>query len=736
MTTVVRAPEQTGPAPGKAVPGRWRRFALAAICLTATVLYAWRIGSEGWGNVYYSAAVKSMSSSLTNFVFGSFDPLGVVTVDKPPMAFWPMVLSATVFGYHGWSLLLPQVVEGVAAVFLLYATVRRWAGENTALLAALVLALTPVTVAINRDTNPDTLMVLLLVAAAYAFTRSVQRTTGLAGATRWLLLAAVLLGFGFVTKMLQAWIVVPAFGLAYLVGAAAPMRRRVLDLLGAGAVLLAGSMWWVALVGLWPGPKPYIGGSTDGTVLNLVIGYNGLGRIFGPAFGRQVVGGPAGGGGFGGGGPRGGGARGFPGFGGGTGSTRMFGEQIGGQISWLLPLALLVLIGVAVAGVRRMRARGSGEPVPGDSVPGDSVRRAGWFLWGGWLLLVGLVLSFAQGIFHGYYTTEMAPALAAVTAAGVAIMWRQYRRPGGYLWLALPAAVALTAGWAWVLVSRDTSWNGWLRYAVAAVAVLAVLLLVLVRFSTRGTGTGLARVAGVAGLVALLGAPGVWSAATAFAAQSGIGMLAQAGPPGAAFGHGGFAGRGGPARPGGPGGRGAFFAHGELPAQFQSVIRGDLTVQQREILDYARAGSGDARITLAVEGGAMAAEAYIVNSDVPVIGMGGFSGQDPVPTAATLAQWVQQGQLRFVLVGARGERGPARAGSGVAAAAGGAQAGRAQAGRAQAGRGGASGQRIQWVQQHCTVVDPAAYGGSAPQPDALPAGPFGGSQVLYDCQGR
>ncbi|MGH3548106.1 MAG: ArnT family glycosyltransferase, partial [Pseudonocardiaceae bacterium] len=147
---------------------------LGVICAVAVVLYAWKMDAVGWGNPYYSAAVKSMSASLTNFVFGSFDPLGVVTVDKPPMALWPMVASAAVFGYHGWSLLLPQVLEGVAAVFLLHRTVRYWAGEHVALLAALIFALTPVTVAINRDTNPDTLMVLLMVAAAYALTRSVH----------------------------------------------------------------------------------------------------------------------------------------------------------------------------------------------------------------------------------------------------------------------------------------------------------------------------------------------------------------------------------------------------------------------------------------------------------------------------------------------------------------------------------------------------------------------------------
>ncbi|HEX5349444.1 MAG TPA: glycosyltransferase family 39 protein [Pseudonocardiaceae bacterium] len=678
---------------------------LGAICVLAGVLYAWGMDAAGWGNPYYSAAVKSMSANLTNFVFGSFDPLGVVTVDKPPMALWPMVASAAVFGYHGWSLLLPQVIEGVAAVFLLHRTVRLWAGEHVALLAALVFAVTPVTVAINRDTNPDTLMVLLLVAAAYALSRAlvsgkqcyntVSHSRARRYATGWLLLAAVFLGLGFVTKMLQAWIVVPVFALAYLVGSPAPLRRRLLDVLGAGVVLLASSMWWVALVSFWPGPKPYIGGSTDGSVLNLVIGYNGLGRILGRQAGRELVGGAGMPGGFGAprmpgdfGGPGrpGGSGPGGDAVGGGSGLTRLFGEQVGGQISWLLPLCLLVLVAVAIAGVRQWRSGQASEPA----------RRAGWTLWGGWLLLVGLVLSTAQGGFHSYYTTEMAPAVAAVTAAGVAAMWRHYRRPGGYRWLLLPAAVTLTAGWAWVLVSRDISWNGWLRYAVVGAGIVAVVLLIADRLSV-GASWGMARVAGVLAVVTLLAAPAVWSAATAVAASGGA--MAQAGPAGSGFGFGG-------AR--------ADRARG-VPAQFRGAMRGDLTAEQKNILAYAQANSAGSRITLAVDGGAMAAEAYLIHSNAMIIGMGGFSGQDPVPTVATVTQWVQQGQLRFVLASGRdsggrdfGDRGPGGRGP----------------------RGGVSAVRTQWVQQHCAVVNPASYG--SPAPNA--AGPAARSEVLYDCQ--
>ncbi|MGH3780017.1 MAG: hypothetical protein ACRDRO_05115, partial [Pseudonocardiaceae bacterium] len=447
-------------------------------------------------------------------------------------------------------------------------------------------------------------------------------------------------------------------------------------------------------VSFWPGPKPYIGGSTDGSVLNLVIGYNGLGRILGRQFGRELVSGPGLAGGRGmpglpGGGP------GRGGFGDRSGITRLFGEQVGGQISWLLPLCLLVLVAIAVAGIRQRRSGRTSEPTV------DRARRAGWVLWGGWVLLVGLVLSLAQGGFHSYYTTEMAPAVAAVTAAGVAAMWRQYRRPDGYQWLLLPAAVALTAGWAWVLVSRDTSWNGWLRYVVVGTGVVAVVLLVAGGLSSTGSSSGVSRLAGVLSVVALLLAPGVWSTATAFAASGGA--MAQAGPPGSGFGRS----RIDPARAVRPGDH-------RLAAQFQGATRRDLTAEQAKILAYAQANSGDHRITLAVDGGAMAAEAYLIHSDAVIVGMGGFSGQDPAPTVATLAQWVQQGQLRFVLAGGHDVSGRGFAHRGVSD--------RGTGSHSSAGGDSAmSGLRARWLQQHCAVVNPSSYGAS------------GDSQVLYDC---
>ncbi|MEQ0564441.1 glycosyltransferase family 39 protein [Amycolatopsis sp. NEAU-NG30] len=613
-----------------AAPPKTRSWALPLVCLGAAVLYAWKIGDGQVGNTYYAAAVKSMTSGFTNFLFGSFDPYGVVTVDKPPLALWPQALSVLVFGYHGWALLLPQVLEGVATVFLLHRTVRRWAGENVALLAAVILALTPVTVIINRDNNPDTLLVLFLVAAAYALTRALD------GGRKWLFWCAFFVGCGFLTKMLQAWIVVPALALAYFAGTAAPVRRRLLDLLAAGAVLAVSSFWWIALYDWWPGAKPYMGGSKDGSAWDLVFGYNGFGRISGQGEtgGMMIM------------------RNGQPemsSFGGDPGPGRMFNDLVGGQISWLLPLAFVVL---AVVAIRR---------------PGH---HAGWLLWGGWLLVTTVVFSFAGGIWHPYYTTAMAPAVAAVCAAGLALLWRDHRRT------VLPAAIAVSAAWAFVLTSRDTSFHGWTRWAVLATAVAAIAWLVVAP----------GRRALAAGLVPLLLTPAVWSYAAAQSTSAGT--LPAAGPA---------KGPGAMPPPPGPGGPRLMLAGG-------SDGTAKLSDEQRRILGYARAHGTE--ITLAVNADASTVAPFLIDSDELVIGMGGFGGRDDAPSLAQLDRWLAEGKLKFVLSGAGLPGGPPR--------------------------GPVQEERRRWIERHCTVVDPAAYGGRS-GPGSGPVR-LGGANTLYQCR--
>ncbi|MEU6132857.1 glycosyltransferase family 39 protein [Saccharopolyspora sp. NPDC047091] len=734
-----------------AVRRRWHPFALGAICLLAAVLYAWGIG-DSWGNTYYSAAVKSMSQSFENFLFGSFDPAGVVTVDKPPMALWVQVASAKIFGFTRFAVLFPQVVMGAAGVFLLHRVVRRWAGEHAALLAALVMALTPITVAINRDNNPDTLLVLLVVAAAYALTRALAAERA-SRATWWLVGAAALIGCGFMTKMLQAWMLLPVFIAAYLVGREASWGRKALDLVAAAVTVLVTSFWWVAATMLWPSPKPYIGGSEDGSALDLIFGYNGFGRIFGGE-GNGGGGGSSSGGGPGGGGPGGGG-----GFSGESGLLRFANEQLAGQISWLFPLCALVLVSVVVGAVLRRRA---GEP-------GDRFEAAGWVLWGGWLVFIWLMFSFAQGTMHPYYTTMLAPAVGAVAGAGLVRFGRSYRSGAGKAWLLLPLGVVLTVAWAAVLVFRDPEWNGWAGYLAIGLGVVAVLALLLGRGRRAVSAVALAL-----SLAAVLAVPSVWSAATAFASDGGGGMGGANPTAGPSTGMGGPGGGGPGGMPGrssqdgnasgqdSPGQNAQDQGSQDQNSQDQGApdrssrpgggqSRGgpggmsdeSLTDEQQSLLAYVTAQAGDREIPLAVEGGAHGASSYIINSDLPVIGMGGFMGSDDAPSVAQLTSWKQAGQLGFVQLGGMGGPGGGGPGGGGPGGTSGQRSqggqdqdgqdqdgnGRSQGGGMPGGQGGAATERQEWVEQNCTLVDAATYGGTSSEQDGQSSG------GLYDCRG-
>lgn len=689
--------------------------------MLAAVLYGWALGSLGWGNSYYSAAVKSMGKSWTDFLFGSFDPAGVITVDKPPAALWPQVISSRIFGMHGWALILPQVLEGVAGVLVLHRTVRRWAGEGAALIAALVLTLTPITVAINRDNNPDTLLVLLLVSAAYALTRALQ-AEGRA-ATWWLCASGFLIGCGFLTKMLAAWMVVPAFAVAWLVGGSCPWIPRVRRLLGAGAILAASSLWWVAMVALWPGDRPYIGGSEDGSAWDLVIGYNGLGRVFGSSDGTPQ--GMGGGGGFAG------------GFGGQSGPGRMFATQVGGQISWLLPLCALALAVAVAAAVLRRRGR----------LPASALLPAsGWLLWGTWLVVCAAVYSTQKGIFHPYYTTQLAPAIAALCGGLTASLARVHRAGLRWALLAGVAGVAVSVVWAVVLIRREPDWNGWLVWPVLLVGCAAVVLLVL----SRRHGRLLTAAVGAA-LASVLVAPGAWALSVPGSPSMG-GSNPMAGPqtlglgggmprqsgnggdlpsgmpsgmpsnmPGLPGGDESSGRSGGPPSGGMPSGMptggpngmpGTSQGSGSAPGGRGGFGDGELTADQRKILQYAVEHAPDARIKLAVEGGALSAGAFILGTDETVIGMGGFTNSDNAPSVAQLKEWTRNGELRYIL-------GSDTNGGGVPGLS-----------------GGYTEQRSDWIAGHCTEVPASAYGGdsgTSSQNNGGGARGFGGSNVLYDC---
>ncbi|WP_433471800.1 glycosyltransferase family 39 protein [Spirillospora sp. CA-142024] len=714
MTSTITPPAAAGPASpagrarrlllGPDGDPRWARPALWGILIAACVLYAWGLSKAGYANSYYSAAVKSGTQSWKAFFFGSLDAGSYITVDKPPMALWAMELSARVFGFSTWSLLLPQVAEGVAAVAVLYATVRRAFGPAAAVTAAAVLALTPITVAINRDNNPDTLLVLLLVAAAWACQRAIDT-----GRLRPLLLAAFLVGCGFNTKMLQAFLVVPALGLAYLVAARPGLLRRAGHLLAAGAVLAASSFWWMLTVDAVPaGSRPYIGGSTDGTAWDLVIGYNGLGRVFGENGGR---------GGPGGGGPGGGG-----GFGGQSGAGRLFNDILGGQISWLIPFAVLAL----AAGLILLRRK-----------PRTDTARAALLLWGGWLAVHYVIFSFAKGTFHPYYSTAIAPAVAALTGAGAVLLTGAYRRSARWAWVP-PAGIAATGAWAFALLDRTPSWHPWLRWAVAAATVLAVLALLGGRFVRRARTR-----AAVAGLVlavtAGLAGPAAYAVSAASTTSNGSNPLAGPssgngfGGPGGFPGGRGTAGRGAPpgmpggaglpggaGMPGGPAQDGQAPAgqpggrNGQAPGGAQAGQAPDGRGQRpagsgfggfgggpggrvdSQMIAYLEKNQGGATWLVAVSS-AQEASSIILQTGRPVIAMGGFTGSDPAMTVAKLQQYVKDGKLRYILLG--GRMGP--------------------------GGGGDSGVTA-WVQKNGTLVDAGEYGGtSTGSPDASSGGSTG-----------
>ena len=410
---------RTDPTPPPATPpgaARRDRLAFAGLLVATAALYLVNLSANGWGNDFYAAAVQSMTKSWEAFFFGSFDAGNVVTVDKPPAALWVMALSARVFGLSSWSILVPQALMAVATVALLYAAVRRVAGPGAALLAGAAMALTPVAVLMFRFDNPDALLVLLMVAAAYAVVRAVEQA-----GTRWLLLAGALLGLAFLTKTAQALLVLPALAAAYLWAAPTGLWRRVRQLLAAGLAMVVVGGWWFVAVALWPAAdRPYIGGSTNNSAIELALGYNGLGRIFGQGgFGggrggaadaAGTAGVPAGAAGSGTAGVPGGGAAdaagGFPvgpgGFGGGGGGPfggnaglgRLFANDVGGQIAWLLPAALALLV-IGMVLTRR--------------APRTDRLRASLIVWGGWTVVTALVFSLMEGIFHQYYTVALAP---------------------------------------------------------------------------------------------------------------------------------------------------------------------------------------------------------------------------------------------------------------------------------------------------------------------------------------
>jgi 4-amino-4-deoxy-L-arabinose transferase-like glycosyltransferase len=660
----------------------WARPALLGLLALTAVLYLWDLGASGWANSFYSAAVQAGTQSWKAFLFGSSDASNFITVDKPPAFLWVMEISARIFGLNAWSVLVPQALEGVATVALVYASVRRWFGAGAGLIAAAVAALTPAGVLMFRFNNPDALLALLLTLGVYCITRALE-----AGSRRWLLGALVAVGFGFITKEMQAFLVVPAFGLVYLWAAPVRLGRRIADL-GLGAVaLIVSSGWWVAVVELWPASdRPYIGGSQDNSLLNVIFGYNGLGRITGNETGSVGGGGPGrlagpaaalpgattaggGGGGF---------------HWGATGLTRLFQSDMGSQVSWLLPAVLLLLVGGLVLTARSARTDRA---------------RAGIVLWGLVLLVTGLIFSMSEGIIHPYYTVALAPGIGALVGIGSSLFWA--RRGRWWARSVLASVLAVTVVWSVVVLGRSPTWHPGLRPAVMAVGALAVVALLVGAPRAGGWMRRLVSGAAIgAGLLGALGAPAAYSLETAGTAHAGslptagptqtgaspFGAIrgGRGGPGGFHFGGGGgrpFFGGGGLAgggfgggfRGGAPGtndgvpganpGFGAGGAPGFGPgggfAPFGGTGRGGFggaggllngSRPSAAITKALQAGASRYRWVAAAVG-SNTASGYQLSSGDPVMAIGGFNGTDPAPALGQFQQYVAAGEIHYFIAG-------------------------------------------------------------------------------------
>ncbi len=677
LTTPPDEAEQPIAPPGKK---RWfarHRFALGGILLISIVMNFYQLGKNGFGS-YYPAAVLSMMDNWHNFFFAAYDPGGFVSIDKPPVGFWLEVASARLFGFNSVSILLPQALAGLLSVWLLYYLVRRHFGVIAGLLAALALALNPISILTNRNVTIDSTLTLVLLLGAWTVLKAAET-----GRLRWLLLTAFIVGIGFNIKTLEAYLVVPAYGLLYLLAAPHRLRKRIGHLALAGVLLLAISLSWVVAVDLTPASqRPYVGSTQDNSELSLALGYNGIQRLLGSFVG-----------GFGGGSSRNGTSStpGTPPNFGNAGSTntggiragqqppsggsggagglfdigtpgplRLFTQPLAGQIAWLLPFALLGA--VALAGPRRPRLQ-------------SDRKQQSLLLWGMWLLTMGIFFSVAS-FFHQYYFTVMAPAIAALFGIGVVTMWQDYRRGGWRGWL-LPIALVATVAEQVYILSQYPTWGQWLIPPLVVLGGIAVGALIIARIAPRlhltAPGRRVLVPALTAGVLVLMLAPTVWAAIPILTSREADTLVA------------------GPTQTTSFGGN----VGGGQSANASS---------DAALIRYLEDHQGTAKYLVAVLS-SKGADAIILATNKPVMTLGGFSGSDPILTTSQLAALVESGQVKYFLLS--GSDGFGAGGSGQSAL-------------------------ITWIQQHSKVVPSSQWQSSA---TSSSSGRFGGAEQLYEYTG-
>ncbi|MEV8448968.1 glycosyltransferase family 39 protein [Streptomyces parvus] len=714
MTTATITAAAAPPEPDRGAGPRWARPALYGLLLAVGLAYFFNLSASGYANSFYSAAVQAGSQSWKALFFGSLDSANAITVDKPPAALWPMALSVRMFGLTSWAILAPQVLMALATAAVLNSAVRRRFGPVAGLIAVGVFALTPVAALMFRFNNPDALLALLMTVTVWCVLRALEQ-----GRTKWLLWAGAAVGLAFLTKTLQAFLILPPLAVLYAVCAPVPVRKRLGQLALSALTMVVTGGWWVAIVELMPASsRPYVGGSQNNSFLELTFGYNGLGRINGEETGS-----------VGGGGGRGGG-----GGWGETGIGRMFNSEVGGQIAWLLPAALILL----VAGLWLTRKAGRTDSA-----------RAAFIAWGGALVMTAAVFSFMAGIFHQYYTVALAPYVAALVAMGVVVLWEE--RSAWWPRAVLAGTVLATVLWAYVLLGRTPDYLPWLRWAVLAGGIVGALgLLVVGRFGGRGLAVA---VVGLSCAASLAG-PAAYTVNTLNSGHQG--SIVTAGPS-AGFGMGGpGGGRGGPGGPGGgdgdggqrggmrqqPPGQGQGQSQGQFPGQGQGQGQGN---QQGNapggmptLLGGGTAPGGTGNIPGFGEGmrgggggggmggllngatvdaeakalltkgaddytwvaaavGAQNAASYQLATGDPVMAIGGFNGSDPSPTLAQFKKYVAEGKIHYFVSGGG-------MGGGMVGGTGGEGGGRTGGGPGGMGGSGTSSRITSWVTENFTEV--------------------------------
>ncbi|WP_003541514.1 glycosyltransferase family 39 protein [Desulfotomaculum nigrificans] len=682
-----------------------QRFDIILICiaLLAAFLNIFNIWKNQYANAYYTSAVTSMLQNWHNFFYASFDPAGYVTVDKPPVAFWVQTIFAKIFGVHGWSVILPQALAGVGSVLLMYVLVKPTFGKTAARLASLIMACTPIAVAVSRTNNIDSLLVFTLLLATWMLFRGTRNQK-----LSWILGAFAMIGVGFNMKMLQAYMVVPAFYLFYLLAFKGRWKRK-LAVLGVSAVILVGvSLSWAVVVDSIPKEnRPYIGSSQTNSVLELALGYNGISRLTGmnrggpggPPNQRQMDQdgnnmpspqqmqqdgnnmregfGPDGNGRKGpmpgGGGPPGRGGGGMFGTGQ-AGPLRLFQTELSGQASWLLPFVAFACVGL-LAGIRRK-----------NQLTDKENETLFWLAW----LLPAMAFFSVAGFFHHYYLIMLAPPIAALAGAGWVELWNQYRNQEDWqMWLLPSGLLATTAFELYVLQPFQKQIGmGWsIGIGTAGIGLSLVLFLAAKKQKLFST-------AAMAGMLVLLVAPLYWAATPLLYGDNS--MLPQAGPSQP----------GGPGQPGGPNQQyqqdrpnQPDVSNQQGFGQRQDMGRGPDSGINAKLLAYVtKNNTGETYLFATTD--SHGAAPYIIETGKAVMAMGGFSGSDPILTVEKIKKLVANKEVKYFLIPSSGS-----------------------------GRGGGSNSAVlEWIRANSTEVPKEEWQGNTTQ-----GGPMGmrNDETLY-----